>query len=366
MKLSRPPFCKPRIVSTSYALALISTEVFSFSSVRSTCRQTPYPTLKVSCSRDLQSTSSQWKPCAQPRFDDFASCIVGPWTPVTRSESADVDVSTVSYEVEEVMRSCGGAIQGIRELPLSLLFPESSDVDQEQRTYHNRADGGFVYTDDGSYSAGPEAWESERNTDSDDMVDSGLCMASLSFGNHRLWLSATMDSLSDARKKFEGNSDVDVVSGPTKLSNSPALELVRPSISVLKISSEQFVDTNPTEIPEITWRSMQRVRMPSHGQVWSLARAKWERTTFKSDDTGDEPTSNESSQPQASRSVIGLVQVEIISSDSCRIFGDLIDNGFNIAMLGVCMQTKCAKSTMRCYDTNGHVKAVAFLNGTIR
>ena len=88
----------------------------------------------------------------------------------------------MSYEIDEVRRSCGGAIQGIRELPLSLVFPESSCVDLHQRTYHNRADGGFVYEDDGSYSTGPEDWGVERNVNSDDMVDSRLCVTSLSFG----------------------------------------------------------------------------------------------------------------------------------------------------------------------------------------
>jgi len=51
-----------------------------------------------------------WKPCVQPRFDEFASVTVGPW--VTRA------ALTEKLEVEEVMRACGGAVQGIRELPL--------------------------------------------------------------------------------------------------------------------------------------------------------------------------------------------------------------------------------------------------------
>ena len=63
-----------------------------------------------------------WKPCAQPRFDDFASCIVGPWTTTTTASSSpeggDATAASIQ-EVEEVMRSCGGAIQGIRELSLS-------------------------------------------------------------------------------------------------------------------------------------------------------------------------------------------------------------------------------------------------------
>ena len=171
-----------------------------------------------------------------------------------------------------------------------------------------------------------------------------------------------MDFLSAARKQCEATSDVHFISGPTKLSNAPAQELSRPTAG-MQLSSQELTEIDLTKEPEIMWISSQRVRMPSHGQIWSLARAKWEKTTFVSDDMGDEPTSKV--QPQASGSIIGWVQVELISSDTCRIFGDLVGNGFIIAMLGVCMQTKCARSTMRCYDKNGHLKAVAFLNGTI-
>ena len=90
-----------------------------------------------------------WKPCVQPRFDEFASSTVGPW--VTRAST------TEKLEVEEVMRSCGGAVQGIRELSLSVA--SQSPFSNEEKIYLNRADGGFVYIDDGSYSFGPEKWD---------------------------------------------------------------------------------------------------------------------------------------------------------------------------------------------------------------
>ncbi|KAL7489692.1 hypothetical protein ACHAW6_015437 [Cyclotella cf. meneghiniana] len=362
------PESKLRIVSISYVCALILPRVFSFLSVPSTRRQSSYPNCRLSFNLELSPTSSipiQWKPCAQPRFDEFASCTVGPWIPATRSDSGSGDASSEICEVEEVMRSCGGAIQGIRELPLSLVFPDSNNIDLEQRTYHNRADGGFVYADDGSYSAGPEEWEFERNVNSDDVDHSRLCMASLSFGKHRLWLAATLDSLSAARNHFEANLDGNV-DGPAKLSNASILELSRPSIAGIHMPTQQLVDINTTQIPEITWRSIQRVRMPSHSQVWSLARAKWEKTTFTSDNLDDDPTNNESSiQAQARGTIVGCVQVELISSDTCKLFGDLIDHGYIIEMLGVCMQSKSARSTMRCFDKSGHLKSVAFLCGTI-
>ena len=64
---------------------------------------------------------------AAPRFDAFCDNLVGPWV---RSQDGR------SFPVEEVMRSCGGAVQGVREMQSEL--------------YHNRADDGFIYFPCGS------------------------------------------------------------------------------------------------------------------------------------------------------------------------------------------------------------------------
>jgi len=60
------------------------------------------PTTKIKSNPPLFSsiTNDNWKSCAQPRFDEFANCIVGPWSNVKDLKQQD--------EVEEVMRSCGG------------------------------------------------------------------------------------------------------------------------------------------------------------------------------------------------------------------------------------------------------------------
>merc|ERR1719491_2589881 len=51
------------------------------------------------------------------------------------------------------MRSCGGAVQGIREVAIPI---ETADMGGKAETmYHNRADDGFVYFDCGSYTQGP-------------------------------------------------------------------------------------------------------------------------------------------------------------------------------------------------------------------
>ena len=56
--------------------------------------------------------------------------------------------------------------------------------------YHNRADGGFVYFDDGSYTSGAEKLEITSSNDS-------LMMTSLQFSNrHRIWMTVnTHDAL---------------------------------------------------------------------------------------------------------------------------------------------------------------------------
>ena len=62
------------------------------------------PTTKIKHDSPLFSSSTttndDWKSCAQPRFDEFANCIVGPWSNVKDQKQQN--------EVEEVMRSCGG------------------------------------------------------------------------------------------------------------------------------------------------------------------------------------------------------------------------------------------------------------------
>ena len=68
--------------------------------------------------------AAQRQPAAAPRFDTFCEQIVGRW----------VQRDGAVFDVEEVMRACGGAVQGVKEGAL----------------YHNRADDGFLYFPCGS------------------------------------------------------------------------------------------------------------------------------------------------------------------------------------------------------------------------
>ena len=82
--------------------------------------------------------ATQRAAAAAPRFDHFCDSILGQWH-CTKDRRI--------FEVEEVMRSCGGAVQGVRE--------------KEGALYHNRADDGFVYFGCGTYSSGPLSLSSE-------------------------------------------------------------------------------------------------------------------------------------------------------------------------------------------------------------
>jgi hypothetical protein len=300
-------------------------------------RQRSNPSPKNACALHATSTTTtpiEWKSCAQPKFDEFAECTVGPWIKMPLTTDG------IKYEVDEVMRSCGGAVQGVRELPLHLVFPDLINK-SDLRTYHNRADGGFVYANDGTYSAGPEQFDLEQ---ADEDMEK-LFMSSLSFGKHRLWLTSTLDSVLAASKQCTENETASVVS-------FASLELSRPTSKVESPSQQQ------NDIESITWHSIRRVRMPNISQPWSLARAKWQQARI----TTDEQESIEKGCTEGS--LIGSTAIEFIS-ESNAMFGDVIGEGFMVKMQALSMESKHARSTIRCYDKGGQLKSVAFLEGSL-
>lgn len=302
--------------------------------------------------------SAPWKPCAQPRFDEFASSTVGPWTIVTNAE--DGAAAPTVHEVEEVMRSCGGAIQGIRELPLSSLF-ETTDG-EDHRTYHNRADGGFVYADDGSYGAGPEAWDWNASDENGEMASEAKhLMASLAFPDRRrMWIAAELSEASAVAKCSSAERSAMHQMSPK------FLELWRP-VSTLDQGDEGSEDSHGTTDlnasqlrNDINWELIQRVRMPNSNQPWSLARAKWEKKIVERDEGVKEYDVSKGLGP-----LTGFVFVESISEKD-EIFGDVgAADATNVHFLAVCSASKVARSVVRCYDATGSLKSVAFLDGSL-
>jgi len=284
-------------------------------------RTVPYSVTRTFQLHATSISSTSWKPCVQPRFDEFASYTVGPW--VTRASP------TEKNEVEEVMRSCGGAVQGVRELSPSL------DANEE-KIYLNRADGGFVYVDDGSYSFGPEKL---------DLTDETMVMTSLAFtGSQRGWLTAKLSSEDGM------------------LPQSTVLEMYRPISSVTEKLAVVDNLEQDASVPAINWKRIQRVRMPNSSQPWVLARAKWEQQTLPDEASNDDDQSG-------TGPLMGWSFVETIGSKENELFGDILggsESSFCVHMMAICQESAVARSTTRCYDSTGLLKGVAFLEGRVK
>jgi len=130
--------------------------------------------------------------------------------------------------------------------------------------YHNRADGGFVYFDDGSYTSGAEKLDITSSNDS-------LLMTSLSFSNrHRIWMTVNNHDVLQALDNCNNEEQ--------QILNLKMLALKRPfSASIVEeYTNTATIKLSATQIPIVNWKQMQRVRMPNPTQAWSLARAKWD------------------------------------------------------------------------------------------
>ena len=77
-----------------------------------------------------------------PSFDTFSAAAVGSWTGTQYQWPGDTNAVACESVVDEVMRSCGGAVQGVRVGDGPLL---------------NRQDDGFCFFDCGSWTQGPTA-----------------------------------------------------------------------------------------------------------------------------------------------------------------------------------------------------------------
>ena len=75
-----------------------------------------------------------------PSFDTFSAAATGSWTGTLYEWPGDTNGAACESVVDEVMRSCGGAVQGVRVDDGPLL---------------NRQDDGFCFFDCGSWTQGP-------------------------------------------------------------------------------------------------------------------------------------------------------------------------------------------------------------------
>ena len=107
-----------------------------------------------------------------PSFDTFSAAAVGSWHGTQYRWPGDTNGVACTAVVDEVMRSCGGAVQGVRVDDGPLL---------------NRQDDGFCFFDCGSWTQGPtKIADGALNLDLGLVAQSGShvrCTASISAGH---------------------------------------------------------------------------------------------------------------------------------------------------------------------------------------
>lgn len=210
------------------------------------------------------------------------------------------------------MRSCGGAVQGIKEVPLLLppaSLPDHSneeDNDDEggpqkytndntsERKYHNRADDGFVFFDCGSYVSLPNDISSSFSSFGGVIPNTIMC--SLSF--------PTTDVLESKR---EQKIRTILTTGPpsfqTLVRGSSGSSSIDLDTKIKEVCDDDGNDEKKNMVIPLTcapklirWEKGILCRMSSPGQPWMLQRAKWEK--FLRDDIDGGGGGNTSSSIQ--------------------------------------------------------------------
>lgn len=272
-----------------------------------------------------------------PRFDTFSERIIGKWNG--------------NDEVEEVMRTCGGAVQGIRELE---LFSSIDHGLSRERPYHNRANDGFIYFDCGSYSTGSV----NLDTIDGEKASDNFFMTSLTL--HKMPLRRTVLTTSISIESFD-STNINIESRLSKY------------VSITRGGSEEDFESNndlnhdpQTETPEgITWNDEIICRMPSAGQTWMLQRVKWEQ--FKDSEEQLLPENNAENYE-----VIGwntLVTRDnqhfpkyLFNSEQIRDYFEK-ECSIILQMGAICKTNNYATAIVRGYDNDGKLKSVVMQSG---
>jgi hypothetical protein len=229
----------------------------------------------------ISTVTESFSPCPAPRFDDFSEKLVGTWREKLRRErkrdeaettasssKADGDADTggddlFAVSVEEVMRSCGGAVQGIRET---------------NGVYLNRASDGFVYFPDGSYSSGPTSIDITANITPESGTETMTCLC---FGRSTRFLVDTPPPCFRSADGFGGDDlhlpqDVSVALQTRSSSGALPPRLLDPLVCQRTIG-----DAESDSFPVLPFDFLVNVeiqcRMPVSSQKWMLQRVHWEQ-----------------------------------------------------------------------------------------
>jgi hypothetical protein len=256
------------------------------------------------------------KSCAPPRFDVFLETMASSW---------HVDDETKVQVVQEVMRSCGGAVQGVREIPLVSSL------------YLNRANDGFVFFDNGSYTHGPVQLRGDNNNNNIMTTNLTLCNT-----KSRVLLSCTLDM-------------------ETSISILDSVHVVHQARFGDKESTcftpEDFACEIVKHAPHdnVIWHHQVQCQMPSLGQPWVLQRAKWE-SQGNSDDIHEVKPFNSNSLEAWTR-----VQLDRDDNDATET-----SNGALTWTAGVlCRDSGSVKLMTRKYSEKGMLSFVSLQAGRI-
>lgn len=265
--------------------------------------------LLISHAAALSPSVASFTSCPSPRFDTFHDNIVGCWLTSGTGETV---------EVEAVMRSCGGAVQGIREMALS-----------SEGVYLNRADDGFLFLDKGSYSWGP--------TQLTDSNQSFVTSFSIQQPNLRV--------LSPGSK-----SQPIILRRPTAQGISGLLEEGFPGLGA------------------ISWTKHERCRMPSAGLPWMVQRLRWETLLVDRDDNTEVPAGTDSTNVRTLRlredTVTGADVLESKWNLEHHLWTKPNDHS-RIHFAAVSCHGRL-ESVAREYDGNGKLVGLLFSNGVFQ
>ena len=161
------------------------------------------------------------------------------------------------------MRSCGGAVQGIRDHGL----------------YLNRADDGFCYFDCGTYSYGPvdvvgaaTASPSSSSSSSTSITTGKLLLASMTLPSLRIWLQSK-----------DGDVTVEAAPLPNNVKSNEDAAVPDP---------QRFIVCSTTTRPEFRVVRQQQCRMATPTQPWMMQRVQWESTKRNSSSNGREDSND--------------------------------------------------------------------------
>mmetsp|Transcript_10732 Transcript_10732/g.31293 ORF Transcript_10732/g.31293 Transcript_10732/m.31293 type:complete len:459 (+) Transcript_10732:2-1378(+) len=339
------------------------------------------------------------KSCPPPRFDDFSEQLIGKW--ISQNDAADTANNNESgnenddnnalrrvVEVEEVMRSCGGAVQGIREPAIQIDFVDGDSV------YLNRANDGFFFFNDGSYSMGPIMISEDDSDDPNGFLSCLMLPALLNdewppHPKRRMVVASFANHDTIVPRNYECSfSQIQPYRAAIRMKAKFGDDASSATAEVLDGEKVSRTEEDSHRIPMVdNVTTVIRCRMPSESQPWMLQRAKWENLSpaFSSEDTDaalkddDDVNGKEESADEVAASLRHWVVSESEAEFYHRIgietesTAESADETTAIIHCGVaCLATNSLRLVARKYASKGghnnslHLRAILYVAGTIR